>query len=99
MGDALETFVEGLHQLGLDTNGLQGQSSPPLPRVPARGESPPGFPAPTIYEGREPGVYGRGTSCGYPGEGWSPHMFDKLVEQFLRYRQELLDWNTRINLT
>ena len=22
-----------------------------------------------------------------------------VIEQFLRYRQELLDWNTRINLT
>src|SRR6266853_1616793 len=80
MGDALETFIEGLHQLGLDTHG-------PPPRVPARG-------TPTIREGRELAVYSRGTPCGYPGEGPGG-----LVEQFLRYRQELLDWNTRINLT
>ncbi len=31
--------------------------------------------------------------------GFEGTRFSSVVEQFLRYRQELLDWNTRINLT
>src|SRR5712692_10065405 len=33
------------------------------------------------------------------GVSRSPCVPDQLIEQFLLYRQELLDWNTRINLT
>src|SRR5216684_6946574 len=33
------------------------------------------------------------------GVSWSPCVPDQLIEQFLLYRQELLDWNTRLNLT
>jgi 16S rRNA (guanine527-N7)-methyltransferase len=33
------------------------------------------------------------------GVSRSPWVPDQLIEQFLLYRQELLDWNTRMNLT
>ena len=41
-------------------------------------------------------MYSRGTPRGYPGGRPGGQ---ELIEQFLSYRQELLDWNTRINLT
>src|SRR5438105_639919 len=49
--DSLDTFIEGLQQLGLDASSSVGRSQ------------------------------------------------ESLLQQFLRYRQELLDWNARMNLT
>jgi len=72
-----ETFLAGLHQLGLQSAYPAGpRQLDPQSACPAG-----------------PGLQSVGAGEGLSGEGTF------MVARFLRYRQELLDWNTRFNLT